>query len=68
MSANLMHSPGRTVAQVVNDPANEIDRSEAEAKFAAAERAPTLEASYALFCEGVAIIRKIDAREKARST
>lgn len=58
---------GRTVAEVVNDPANAELASLAAAKFAAAEVAPTLEESFALFSAGVELVRKINQLEAKRS-
>lgn len=57
----------RTLAEVVSDPAYADLVRQAEAAFAAAEKAGTLGESFLQFSRGVDLVRRINAREIVRS-
>lgn len=59
-------APSRTVAEVLRDPAHADLVRQAEAAFAAAEKAGTIEESFLLFSRGVDLLRRIDAAEQVR--
>lgn len=66
MIGGIKPGNGRTVAEVVADPANLVDIAAAVRLFEQAERSDDINESFRAFSAGVELVRLVNARELAR--